>query len=99
MQTLKSQIAAKEEEISQINAKLSDASKSLSAKMEAINSHRKASNELRQKLTSFPDMQKVRTPVHLCCRRLLQVSRCNASFTSVPAGHISTLRKQIARGG
>jgi uncharacterized protein involved in exopolysaccharide biosynthesis len=59
VQSLKAELAKKEDEVRDVTAKLNEASKSLASKMEAINSYRKASNALRQQITAHADKQKV----------------------------------------
>ena len=43
-----------------VRAQLNEASRSLSTRMEAVNSQRKASNDLRKQMTSFSERQQVR---------------------------------------
>ena len=57
---LQKQLATKEEEMKVVRAQLNEASRSLSTRMEAVNSQRKASNDLRKQMTSFSERQQVR---------------------------------------
>ena len=60
IKALKSQLKQKEAELDQVTSKLAETSQSLAKRLESINQYRRASNDLRAKLTQNEAMQKVR---------------------------------------
>jgi capsule polysaccharide export protein KpsE/RkpR len=59
VKTLKEELSNKEEDLKKTTEKLTEASKSLAAKVETMSSFRKASNDLRAKITANAQQQQV----------------------------------------
>lgn len=82
MQTIKAlkvELKQKEAELDSVNSKLAETSQSLAKRLESINQYRRASNDLRAKLTQNEALQKAR------CSRLCIFLGTAWATTCIPA--------------